>query len=335
MNSREPGQSPQKLGSGRAARLRRKRRKRLALFASFVVIILLIVLAIVLLALEIADASQKLKDNKDDTSAPSGTDTTDPLLDYVPASGTYSIHEGTLILVNKTNEYVFPAVDTHLADMRSSRTQNSSGDYSYQCDYNKRLDIMSLAAFNKMMDAFFAATDNPYALVSDAYRSYSDQEGKSIPAGHSDHHTGYLVSIKFYDDTGIYTSEHPKYADAYAWLDSHAAQYGFVMRYPPNKTHITGVSDYTYSYRYVGPAHAAYMSANNLCLEEYVELLKTSYQFGSEHLKITDSSGVNYEVYYVPATDGAETEINVPVSSGGFEISGDNEAGFIVTVTLK
>ena len=109
MNSREPGHLPQQLGSGRAARLRRRRRKRLALFASFIVIILLIVLAIVLLALEIADVSQKLK-GSDDTSPPGETDT-NPLSDYAPATGTYSIHEGTLILVNKSkNEYVFPAV---------------------------------------------------------------------------------------------------------------------------------------------------------------------------------------------------------------------------------
>ena len=334
MNSREPGHLPQQLGSGRAARLRRRRRKRLALFASFIVIILLIVLAIVLLALEIADVSQKLK-GSDDTSPPGETDT-NPLSDYAPATGTYSIHEGTLILVNKSkNEYVFPAVDTRLADMRQSRTQNTSGEYSYQCDYNKRLDSEALAAFNRMMDDFYAATNNPYALVSDAYRSFADQEGKSIPAGYSDHHTGYLVSIKFYDDTGIYTSENPKYADAYAWLNTHAAEYGFVMRYPASKTLVTSVSDYTYSYRYVGLAHATYMSANNLCLEEYVALLRNSYVFGGEHLKITDSKGTNYEVYYIPAATDTETAIYVPASSGGFEISGDNEAGFIVTVTLK
>ena len=179
-----------------------------------------------------------------------------------------------------------------------------------------------------MMDDFYAATNNPYALVSDAYRSFADQEGKSIPAGYSDHHTGYLVSIKFYDDTGIYTSENPKYADAYAWLNTHAAEYGFVMRYPASKTLVTSVSDYTYSYRYVGLAHATYMSANNLCLEEYVALLRNSYVFGGEHLKITDSKGTNYEVYYIPAATDTETAIYVPASSGGFEISGDNEAGY-------
>ncbi|MGI6166870.1 MAG: M15 family metallopeptidase [Eubacteriales bacterium] len=331
MNSREPGQVPH-LGSGRAARLRRRRRKRIALFASFVVIILLIVLAVVLLALEIADVSQKLKDQ--DTSE-QNADTTDPLSDYVPASGTYNIHEGTLILVNQKNKYVFPADESRIIEMRSSRTINASGDPSYQCDYEKRLDKTALADFNKMMDAFYAATNNPYALVSDAYRNEKDQEGKSISVGHSDHHTGYLVSIKFYDDTGIYTPENPKYADAYAWLNSHAAGYGFVVRYPANKTLVTGVSDYTYCYRYVGPAHAAYMSTNDLCLEEYVELLRTSYVFGGNHLKITDVDGTNYEVYYIPATDGDNTAIYVPASSGGFEISGDNESGYIVTVTLK
>jgi D-alanyl-D-alanine carboxypeptidase len=76
------------------------------------------------------------------------------------------------------------------------------------------------------------------------------------------------------------------------------------------------------------------MNANSLCLEEYVDLLKTSYNYSSEHLKITDAKGVKYEVYYIPKT-GTNTTIYIPASSGGYEISGDNVGGYIVTVTLN
>lgn len=337
MNSREPGHIPQQPGSGRAARLRRRKRKRIALFASFAVIILLIALAVVLLALEIAEASGKLKDNNggdettnnpDDTSGGSLKD------NYIAAEGNYSINEGTLILVNSDHQYVFPTTD-RLANVYDSRTKDAAGNYSYMCSFNNiRMDKTALTSLNKFMDAFYAATKNEYALVSDAYRTYDEQAAKNseIKAGFSDHHTGYLVSVKFYENKVSYTSDNStKFADAYTWLNTHAAEYGFVQRYPSSKSSSTGVADYTYCYRYVGMAHATYINANGLCLEDYVNLLKTSYNYGGEHLKITDAKGVNYEVYYIPKS----TTIYVPASSGGYEISGDNVSGYIVTVTLN
>ncbi len=341
MNSREPGHINQQFGTGRAARLRRRRRKRIALFASFAVIIILIVLAIVLLALEIAEASGKLNNggNSETTASPGGETDTSPSGKYIAAQGDFSIYEGTLILVNSSHEYVFPSTEARLANIFDSRSKDSSGNYPYMCSFNTlRMDRTALSALNKFMEAFYAATKNEYALISDAYRTYDEQAAKNstIKAGFSDHHTGYLVSVKFYDTVKkiTYTSDSAVFADAYTWLNEHAAEYGFVLRYPSNKSSITGVSDYTYCYRYVGMAHAAYMSANNLCLEEYVSLLKTSYTFDGVHLNITDKKGVSYEVYYIPKT-GDNTAIYVPASSGGYEISGDNEGGYIVTVTLN
>ncbi len=336
MNSREPIRPPHPPGTGRAARLRRRKRKRIALFASFLVIILIITLAVVLLALEIADASGKLKSAADDTtSLPSDTSAPSINTDYVAASGSFSVNEGVLLLVNSEHEYVFPAVESRLVNVFDSREKNSAGEYYYQCSFNTiRMDKTALAALNGLMAAFSEATNNKDVLVSDAYRSYSEQEGKDIKPGFSDHHTGYLVSIKFYDGTRTYTSDNSSvYSDAYAWINEHAAEHGFVLRYPNSKASVTGVSDYTYCYRYVGTAHAAYMSANNLCLEDYITLLKTSHTYGKNHLSITDAAGAGYEIYYVPKT-GDNTTIYVPASSRGYEISGDNDGGYIVTVKL-
>lgn len=53
------------------------------------------------------------------------------------------------------------------------------------------------------------------------------------------------------------------------WLKEHCAEYGFILRFPGDKTDITGRSN-SLLFRYVGEPVAEYMKAQDLCLEEYV-----------------------------------------------------------------
>lgn len=57
----------------------------------------------------------------------------------------------------------------------------------------------------------------------------------------------------------------------YNWLKDNAHKYGFVKRYPDDKTDITGISNEPWHYRYVGEEVAEIMFRENLCLEEYIE----------------------------------------------------------------
>lgn len=60
----------------------------------------------------------------------------------------------------------------------------------------------------------------------------------------------------------------------YQWLDENAYKYGFVKRYPEDKTDITGISNEPWHYRYVGTTVAKIMKEENICLEEYLEKYK-------------------------------------------------------------
>lgn len=53
------------------------------------------------------------------------------------------------------------------------------------------------------------------------------------------------------------------------WLLKNSINYGFILRYPRHKTHITGVKYKPYHFRYVGINHAKKMKRLDLCLEEY------------------------------------------------------------------
>lgn len=56
----------------------------------------------------------------------------------------------------------------------------------------------------------------------------------------------------------------------YRWLQAHAADYGFVLRYPKDKQSITNITFEPWHWRYVGVEAAKEMKAKNLCLEEYL-----------------------------------------------------------------
>lgn len=145
--------------------------------------------------------------------------------------------------------------------------------------------------------------------------------------------TGYTVNFRMLAANGTYADFSPM--GSYQWLAENAYKYGLIFRYPQEKSGVTGVSDKTGYLRYVGQPHAQIMKNNDMCLEEYVEMLKShSYE---NAVGYTTEDGSDYAVYYCPS-EGENTNIKVPTSSDGskynYEISGNNTDGFIVTAKL-
>ena len=119
----------------------------------------------------------------------------------------------------------------------------------------------------------------------------------------------------------------------YAWVLEHASDYGFIQRYPNDKVDKTGMEGLSWHFRYVGAPHAAYMKANGLCLEEYLDTVRT-HTWKGEHLTST-AAGINYEIYYVPASETSPTT-DIPFPAGATPIiSGNNDDGFVVAVVKQ
>ena len=57
------------------------------------------------------------------------------------------------------------------------------------------------------------------------------------------------------------------------WLKENAWRFGYTMRYPKDKTEITGIVYEPWHYRFVGAPHAQILYERSLCLEEYVDWL--------------------------------------------------------------
>ncbi len=88
-------------------------------------------------------------------------------------------------------------------------------------------------------------------------------EKRIEPAGCSENGAGLSVDIVSASAGFASTNE-------YKWLVNNAHKYGFVLRYPEDKTDITGMIYQPWHWRYVGVDVANEMKSNNLCLEEYI-----------------------------------------------------------------
>lgn len=84
-----------------------------------------------------------------------------------------------------------------------------------------------------------------------------------LPAGASEHNMGFAMDIVSASADFISTKE-------FSWLTAHAHEYGFILRYPENKTEITGVMYEPWHWRFVGKEAAAEMQKSGQCLEEYL-----------------------------------------------------------------
>ena len=135
------------------------------------------------------------------------------------------------------------------------------------------------------LSAMFDAASSagvPISITS-AYRSYSDQvatynnwvrvNGSTAAAdtvsarpGYSEHQTGFVIDVA----AGSCSLECFLGSAQFTWLQAHAAEYGFIQRYPEGLTNITGYSTEAWHYRYVGKAVALDMKAKGIqTLEQY------------------------------------------------------------------
>ena len=319
-----------------AARAAKQRKILLAIAVCFVSILLMFFILIVgnIIALFTEDAP-----DVPDVQQPADQDPVDdPTPDPVEDPNTTHINltrddtrRGDLILVNNTHEYLFPAVNQDLINVYDSQSLSGTlSDYFQLPGSSLLMNKTAYNAMDKMMQAFYAQTSIPNVIITSAYRTYAQQEGMSVLPGFSDSHTGLSFALKVITNDGKATglSSDP----IYDWIYSNCYKYGFTVRYPDGKETLTQVRDYNYYFRYVGYVHAYIMKVNDMCMEEYIPYLQGYAK--DAPLSVTTDDGVSYEIYYVPAIGDGETSLPVPANRP-YTVSGDNEGGFIVTVTMS
>ena len=241
------------------------------------------------------------------------------------------ISRGSLILVNHSHSFELPGDNDLIAI-----ADHISSSYSLAFA-GAQLSAMVIDPLNEMMDAFYAETGNSSLVIRSAYRSRAGQQQiyenyvglvgyteaqrwASLP-GHSEHQAGVAVDLGRRSGGEIQAFSG---AGIYSWFNENCYKFGFILRYPPDKTEITQIHHEPWHFRYVGIPHAYIMHSNNWCLEEYIELIMGHTR---ETPFVTEYGGVPYEIYF-----SRDVEIQLPFNSE-FDVSGNNINGFIVTIS--
>lgn len=81
--------------------------------------------------------------------------------------------------------------------------------------------------------------------------------------GTSEHNAGLAMDICSLSTSFENTKE-------FRWLQAHAHEYGFIMRYPKDKTNVTKITYEPWHYRYVGKDIASQLKSSGQVLEEYL-----------------------------------------------------------------
>lgn len=178
--------------------------------------------------------------------------------------------EWYLILVNSQNK-IPEDYEVELTELKNDKYVDSRIYPDLQNMFN---DARAEGIYPEVTSGY-RTTEKQQSLMDqkiDAYKAegYSDSEAEELASqwvaepGTSEHQLGLALDINA-DNTGKSTNQ-----DVYDWLYNNAYKYGFILRYPSDKTDITGTSYEPWHYRYVGKDAAEEIYTSRLCLEEYL-----------------------------------------------------------------
>lgn len=119
------------------------------------------------------------------------------------------------------------------------------------------------------------------------YRSYQRQKELytgspyAAPPGTSEHQSGLALDVSCPQVHMELTTDFAETREG-IWLARHAPLYGFILRYPANKEHITRVPYEPWHIRYVTKPLASCLSLTGITLEEYYTIQEENLRTGTD-----------------------------------------------------
>ena len=181
-----------------------------------------------------------------------------------------------LVLVNKTHpvtrEYVAPDLvtvehcDQSVGNADTKKMRKVAAEAIEELIAGAKED-----GFDIVMRTGYRSYDYQDYLFSSYAANYGEAEANTYSArpGQSEHQTGWCCDVGR-PGYGLTSFDGTKEAD---WIAENSWKYGFILRYPADKTDITGYIYESWHIRYVGKDAAQYIYENGLTLEEYLGIL--------------------------------------------------------------
>lgn len=181
-----------------------------------------------------------------------------------------------LILVNRTH-MLSKDYQVSLHTLKSGRCAVAEEMYEDLC---RMLTAGSQEGCSFVIASGYRSRERQKELLEEDIRNLMDERNmtyeqaweesvkETMPPGCSEHETGLAVDIvsaeyQILDEGQEDTAE-------YQWLKENCWKYGFILRYPSDKTDITGINYEPWHFRYVGAEAAQEITEQGLTLEEYI-----------------------------------------------------------------
>lgn len=197
-------------------------------------------------------------------------------------------------VIQTVNEKTFPLlIDRHNGllpdDIPDDLVKVLKGTWLWNLKVDLSVSKKCLEAYTLM--ATQAAKEGVVMRVTSAYRSYNDQihalaisarlHGEKranelgAPAGYSEHQLGLALDVGgWIDESGVQTTTNE---EVYRWINDNCWKYGFMLKNPPGKEHITGGVYEPWHIRYiVGEGNleiAKFIHNDKITLNEFLEEL--------------------------------------------------------------
>lgn len=190
-------------------------------------------------------------------------------------------------------------------------------DYDSLTDDKHKLRKVAAEALTEMFNK--AKTEELTLVAVSGYRSYERQyqiygnylltyslshtNRYSAMPGSSEHQTGLAMDVSCASIGNKLIEEFVDTPEG-KWLYEHCWEYGFIIRYPKDKTKITGYAYEPWHVRYVGIPLAYYLTTTGLTLEEYYNVCDP---YDDEYLNthpLIDTSTPKYHSLYASAKYG-------------------------------
>lgn len=194
-----------------------------------------------------------------------------------------STYDFILVILNETGDTMFTTDNGFVGSIIDGVTYIdgvlvANKTYSLPSNYGSELTKETMDAFNLMkqdaslldLNLYIASGYRSYSTQQILYNNYVKRDGVkeadtySARPGHSEHQTGLAFDLNSVNSSFADTLEGK-------WVVHNCHKYGFIIRYPKNKSDITGYMYEPWHLRYVGKelAQKLYNNGDWITLEEY------------------------------------------------------------------
>ncbi len=189
-----------------------------------------------------------------------------------------------LLLVNPWN-YITEDFSVELTQLKNG---HAIDERAYP-DLQKMMDDMRAEGMSPLICSSFRTNEKQQTLYDNEVsgylaQGYSKEDAEKEAAkwvavpGTSEHQTGLAVDIV--DMNYQVLDKKQEETAVQKWLMENSWKYGFILRYPNDKSDITGIYYEPWHYRYVGIDAAKEIYENGVCLEEYLKESQSSSKYG-------------------------------------------------------